>query len=343
MSAIDHPTVDPSVLENDRRVRDELTTLRDRDGDDKLRDITYALENNASLDLIALLVVGYFHYEGDYADRAEFYAHLVIDKRGEDFARALIELLCTTEREYQEDFYHRRAFWADPVAQDLFRGDDAGRMSMKLARLDPSDFISKYRDTLVAWFERVGITDGLEILVQATAAQSLTYVYDEPCLKAAMSLNRDALLRLAARGEPNAWHLVLMGYAMAKCSMLQRTEIYRIWSKIREQLARYPHQAPLIWRWVAQGYYLFAEEECAELGWSHDRSDVLANWRRHFFNRSNPIHDWLTEAGWFTATVNRTTASSSTTPPAAASGWSTTRRTAPSRSRPETWCSGRSS
>ncbi|HVQ44412.1 MAG TPA: hypothetical protein VMT30_05605 [Candidatus Saccharimonadia bacterium] len=275
--------------------------------------VRYALTEGGSVDLLAnRLLMNWFVYrqgadDNPRVEKTHLYAQLAREVRGDDFARGLVRRLCCTES--YADRYHRITFWMDPAAQDLFGSENnvAYEMAIALARLDPGDVISHHRETLAAWFARVSMGamgPGWVDLVLREAASHLRYIDDAAQLEAALALPWDKLLAVAARCEPNGWNLILMGYALARGGNPQL--VGAIERSISQQLESYPHQAPLVWRWVAEGFRREAEKSLEEYPDTDLTVDAL--WRlRMYRSASGPssVHRFVTALGWQIVTLGK--------------------------------------
>jgi hypothetical protein len=188
--------------------------------------------------------------------------------KGRDYTRDFLVRVCTMDWDQGEGYEFREAFWNDPVGRALFAtAQEALSFAVKLAALQPNDLITKHREVLTDWFK--ALDPDLHILhlhqIEQEAAKHLQFIENEQELDAVLRLRNDRdKVRVAGRGMPYGWKLVLIGYLMAG----HAPDMHYVESQIMDFMWGYPSLAPNVYRWIAEGYRRYAIQWAKKPHWN---------------------------------------------------------------------------
>ncbi len=197
------------------------------------------------------------------------YVSVLVEVRGQAFARTFVEQMCLTEQDNSEDLHHRQAFWRDELAWTLY--DDVNALVSficKLAKYDAAHILSpETRAQIVrklaalrgqsGELEQLARSNQTElILIESAAVQHLDNVRSEYQLEAVLRQGRKEQQSCSERAYPNGWNLVLMGYIMA------RYPGQNTWAEhhLHHYLESHPDKAVAVYRWLAEGFRRAAPE-----------------------------------------------------------------------------------
>ncbi|HET9411415.1 MAG TPA: hypothetical protein VFO38_01040 [Candidatus Saccharimonadales bacterium] len=243
--------------EHDQAIADQITSELG-DNSDAATLFQRALELGAGSPLLQAAALNWVDSVNDEPVRLP-YVPLLLQHRDTEFAREFVSAMCTTERDYGQDYLHREAFWKDSTAQELFdTADSSLNFGLKLAAADPNNLITKHGSALCTWFMRVG-AGKLVMRVKQEAARHLTYITSAHELSLVLSLrSKTDLLKVATQSPPNSWNLVLKAWALEAYGNSSR-EAQHMLNQIYTQAMDYPHQGAIIYRWLMEGLVRYAK------------------------------------------------------------------------------------